>query len=65
MLTELQYRQRELDKKIQRYIDGWYDEYYTDCEGKVIVFVKDYKHHVNKNCVNVDGLILMLPIRIL
>jgi len=59
----MQYRQRELDKKVQRYIEGWYDEYYTDEVGRLIVFVKNYKYHSVKNCVNIDGLELMLTLR--
>ena len=63
VITETQYRQRELDKKIKRYIEGWYDDYYTDEVGSLVVFVKDYKYHSVKNCVNIDGLEFMLTLR--
>ncbi len=62
-ITETQYRQRELDKKIKRYIEGWYDDYYTDEVGSLVVFVKDYKYQSVKNCVNIDGLVFMLTLR--
>jgi len=62
-ITETQYRQRELDLKIKRYIEGWYDDYYTDEVGSLVVFVKNYKHHSVKNCVNIDGLVFELTLR--
>ena len=42
-LTELQYRQRQLSKKINKYIDGWYTDYYMDDGGSIIVFCKRMK----------------------
>tara|TARA_R100000541_G_scaffold42871_1_gene50122 strand:+ start:448 stop:648 length:201 start_codon:yes stop_codon:yes gene_type:complete len=62
-VSETQYRQEKLDKKIKRFIDGWYNNYYTDTAGSLVVFVKDYKNHSTKHCVNIDGLVFILAIK--
>ena len=51
MLTETEWRQRELNKKIEKLNSGYYNTYYYD--NNVIVFVKGDK----KNCCNISGLI--------
>ncbi len=62
-VSETQYRQQKLDKKVKRFIDCWYDDYYTNTEGSLVVFVKKYKHHSTKHCVNIDGLVFILALR--
>ena len=59
-LAETQYRQRELSKKINKYIDGWYTDYYMDDEGRIIVFVKKMKSGTKKNCCCLVGLECLL-----
>ena len=51
MLTETEWRQRELDKKIEKLKLGYYNSYYY--EDNIIVFVKEDKI----NCCNVSGLV--------
>ena len=55
-LTETQWRQRELSKKINKYIDGYYSDYYMDDGGRIIVFVKKMKCSIKKNCCCLAGL---------
>ena len=54
--TELAYRQRELSTKINKYIDGFYQDYYMDDGGRIIVFVKKMKSGTKKNCCCLVGL---------
>ena len=40
VLSETEWRQKELNKKIQKYKDGFYNDYYFEGENYLIVFVK-------------------------
>ena len=62
-LTELQYRQRQLSKKINKYIDGYYSDYYMDDGGRIIVFVKKMKTKTKKNCCCLVGLDCILQFK--
>ena len=55
MLTETEWRQRELDKKIEKLNTGYYNTYYYD--NNVIVFVKHLRDRDKKNCCNISGLV--------
>lgn len=59
VVTETQYRQRQLDKMVEKYHNDKYDRYYFDGEN-IIVFVKELKTRTKKNCCNIDGLELKL-----
>ena len=54
--TELAYRQRELSTKINKYIENYYQDYYMDDGGRIIVFVKKMKSGTKKNCCCLVGL---------
>ena len=54
MLTETEWRQRELNKKIDKLNKGYYNTYYYD--DNVIVFVKHLSNRDKKNCCNIVGL---------
>lgn len=55
MLTETEWRQRELNKKIEKLNSGYYNTYYYD--DNVIVFVKHLSDRDKKNCCNISGLV--------
>ena len=54
--TELAYRQRQLSDKINKYIENYYQDYYMDDGGRIIVFVKEMKCSTKKNCCCLVGL---------
>tara|TARA_R110002096_G_scaffold111307_1_gene243010 strand:+ start:463 stop:720 length:258 start_codon:yes stop_codon:yes gene_type:complete len=54
--TELEWRQKKLDKMIAKYLKGVYTDYYIDMNGKVIVFVTELKTKIKKTCVCLEGL---------
>ena len=59
MYTETQYRQKQLDMHIDKYYEGFYDDYFSDECGKLIVFLK-YLKTQNRNksrTINIDGII--------
>lgn len=57
MITEDEYRQRELNKKIEKLKNGYYNTYYFEPRDKnIIVFVKNMKTRDKKNCCNIVGL---------
>ena len=55
MLTETEWRQQELNKKIDKLNKGYYNTYYYD--DNVIVFVKHLSNRDKKNCCNISGLV--------
>ena len=59
VVTDTEYRQKQLNKMVQKYHNDKYDRYYFDGEN-IIVFVKELKTRTKKNCVNIDGLELNL-----
>ena len=59
VLTETQYRQRNLDKMVEKYHEGKYDRYFFD-GNDIIVFEKQLKTRKKQNCCNIDGLELKL-----
>jgi len=54
--SETEYRQKELNKKIKRFNEGFYHSYYY--QDNVIVFVKYFKSKDLKHCCNISGLIV-------
>lgn len=57
MLTEDEWRQRELNKKIDKLNKGYYNTYYFEPRDKnIIVFVKNMQNRDKKNCCNIVGL---------
>lgn len=58
-LSETQYRQRNLDRMVDKYHNDKYDRYYFD-GNDIIVFVKELKTRTKKNCCNIKGLELKL-----
>ena len=54
--TEQEFRQKELNKKIIKYVNGFFQDYYYDDNGRVIVFVKKFKCKTIKRCCCVSGL---------
>ncbi len=58
VLTELEWRQRKLNKMIIRYNNGYYNNYYFEGDDYIIVFVKQLKSRTKKNCFNISGLFL-------
>jgi hypothetical protein len=48
--TEQEWRQKELNKKIIKYINGFFQDYYYDDGGRIIVFVKHFKCKTQKKC---------------
>jgi len=59
VVSETEYRQKKLDKMVDKYHNGKYDKYYFD-GNDIIVFVKELKTRTKKNCANIDGLVLKL-----
>jgi len=59
VVSETEYRQKKLDRMVDKYHNGKYDRYYFDCDD-IIVFVKELKTRTKKNCANIDGLVLKL-----
>lgn len=55
MLTETEWRQQELNKKIEKLNTGYYNTYYYD--DNIIVFVKHLSDRDKKNCCNISGLV--------
>jgi hypothetical protein len=53
VITETQYRQRNLDKMIQRYNDGYYTSYEVGDDADIVVF----RGPKRTNCINIRGLI--------
>ena len=51
VITETQYRQRNLDKMIQKYNDGYYTSYEVGAD--IVVF----RGPKRTNCINIRGLI--------
>ena len=58
-ISETEWRQRQLDKMVEKYHNDKYDRYYFDGEN-IIVFVKELKTRTKKNCCNIVGLELKL-----
>ena len=58
-LTENEYREKKLNKMVDRYNNGMYDRYYFH-GNDIIVFVKELKTRTKKNCCNISGLHLKL-----
>ena len=56
VITETQYRQRNLDKMIKKYNDGYYTSYEVGDCADIIVFRGPKK----TNCINIAGLIWKL-----
>jgi|TARA_R110002096_G_C14614254_1_gene723681 ribosomal protein S6 len=56
VLSETEWRQKELNKKIKKYKDGFYNDYYFEGENYLIVFVKHFKTSQRKYCTNIVGL---------
>lgn len=54
--SELQWRQKKLDKMIAKYLKGGFTDYYMDLDGHVIVFVTELKTKIKKNCWCLQGL---------
>jgi len=54
--TETEYRQKELNKKIKLFYEGYYHSYYY--QDNVIVFVQDFEHQQIKHCCNISGLVV-------
>ena len=54
-VTELQYRQKKLDRMVHMYNNGMYDRYFFN-GNDIIVFVKELKTRTKRNCCNIDGL---------
>jgi len=61
--TELAYRQRQLSLKINKYIENYYQDYYMDDGGRIIVFVKKMKSGTKKNCCCLVGLDCVLQFK--
>tara|TARA_B110000285_G_scaffold202930_1_gene238622 strand:+ start:34 stop:240 length:207 start_codon:yes stop_codon:yes gene_type:complete len=61
--TEQEYRQKELNKKIIKLVNGFFNDYYYDDNGRVIVFVKHFKCKTIKRCCCVSGLNCPLKIK--
>jgi len=59
VVTETQYRQKKLDRMVDRYNNGMYDRYFFN-GNDIIVFVKELKTRTKKNCCNISGLELNL-----
>jgi len=59
MLTELAYRQKQLDIHIDKYYDGFYDDYIYVESGRLIVFLKylKTKKRNKSRTINIDGII--------
>ena len=65
MLTETEWRQRELNKKIEKLNTGYYNTYYymrsgleqSSSDDNIIVFVKHLSDRDKKNCCNISGLV--------
>lgn len=58
-ITETEWRQRNLDRMVDKYHNDKYDKYYFD-GNDIIVFVKELKTRTKKNCCNINGLELKL-----
>lgn len=54
--TEQEWRQKELNKKIIKFVNGFYHDYYYDDGGRIIIFVKHFKCKTQKKCCCVVGL---------
>ena len=52
VITETQYRQRNLDKMIQMYNGGYYTSYEVGCVDIVV-----FRGPKRTNCINIKGLI--------
>ncbi len=62
MYTETQYRQKQLDKHVNKYYEELYDDYiYADCGG-LIIFFKYLKtqRRLKSRTINITGLICPL-----
>jgi len=59
VLSETEWRQKQLDRMVDKYHNDKYDKYYFD-GNDIIVFVKYLKTRTKKNCFNIDGLELKL-----
>jgi hypothetical protein len=55
-MSETKYRQDELNKKIEKFHQGFYHSYYY--QDNVIVFVKYFKTTERKHCCNIEGLVV-------
>ena len=53
VITETQYRQRNLDKMIQKYNDGFYTSFEVGDSADIVVF----RGPKRTNCINIKGLI--------
>ncbi len=58
-LSETQWRQKQLDRMVDKYHNDKYDRYYFE-GNDLIVFVKELKTRTKKNCCNISGLELKL-----
>ena len=54
--TELEWRQKKLDKMIAKYLKGVFTDYYMDLDGHVIVCVTEVKTKIKKTCCCLQGL---------
>lgn len=54
--TEIEWRQKKLNGMIKKYLDGYYTDYYMYLDGLIIVFVKELKTKIKKNCCSLQGL---------
>lgn len=54
--TEQEWRQRELNKKIIKLVNGFYQDYYFDDYNRVVVFVKKFKYKTKINCCCIVGI---------
>jgi len=59
VISETEWRQRKLDRMVDKYHNDKYDRYYFDGEN-IIVFEKRLKTRTKKNCCNIRDLELKL-----